>query len=238
VKHVNLIGATFLILTVGGSVTVSAQGRGRGRGRGEEEQNQVPAEEQQRRVQQEQQRTAQFRQRLDQQMQVMQRQNGELERQNRAAAYRAQQAYAAQLEQQRERMRAEREYEREPYISAPHTYRFIIAGRPRETNQFGVDILRQAVDYGYQQGYQAGRADRRDRWHSDYRSSPAYLDANYGYTGRYIDEEDYNYYFRQGFQRGYDDGFNSRYQYGSSVNGTAVILAAVAAAILGISLIH
>ena len=70
------------------------------------------------------------------------------------------------------------------------------------------------MNYGYEQGFRAGEADRQDRWRSDYRDSYAYQDANYGYTGYYVDQDEYNYYFRQGFSRGYEDGFNSRYQYG------------------------
>ena len=47
----------------------------------------------------------------------------------------------------------------------------------------------------------------------DYRNNWAYRDANYGYTGMYVDQPQYNYYFRQGFQRGYEDGYYSRSQY-------------------------
>jgi flagellar biosynthesis/type III secretory pathway protein FliH len=38
-----------------------------------------------------------------------------------------------------------------------------------ETNEYGADLLRQAVNNGYQEGFRAGEADRQDRWHSDYR---------------------------------------------------------------------
>ena len=44
----------------------------------------------------------------------------------------------------------------------------------------------------------------------DYRDSYAYRDANYGSSGYYLAQVDYNYYFREGFQRGYEDGFSSR----------------------------
>jgi hypothetical protein len=40
------------------------------------------------------------------------------------------------------------------------------------------------------------------RWHSNYQGSFAYQDANYGYTGYYVDQDEYNYYFRQGFRHG------------------------------------
>jgi flagellar biosynthesis/type III secretory pathway protein FliH len=101
-----------------------------------------------------------------------------------------------------------------------------------ETNQYGANVLREAVNYGYQQGFRAGEADRQDRWRSNYQDSYPYQDANYGYGGYYIDRDDYNYYFRQGFRRGYEDGYNSRYQYGSYSNGKYTILVAILGSIL------
>lgn len=90
------------------------------------------------------------------------------------------------------------------------------------------------MQYGYDQGYRAGQADRQDGWRSSYQTEPAYLDANYGYLGNYVAQSDYNYYFRQGFQRGYQDGYAARLQYGTNANGTVAILASVLAAILGL----
>jgi len=49
-----------------------------------------------------------------------------------------------------------------------------------------------------------------------------------------VSQDDYNYYFRQGFQLGYDDGFNSRYQYGSNSNGSYSMLGNVVSQILGL----
>jgi flagellar biosynthesis/type III secretory pathway protein FliH len=120
-------------------------------------------------------------------------------------------------------------------MTTPQSYRYVVGGNTRLTNQYGADVLKQAVNYGYQQGFQAGQADRQDHWASSYRNSAAYRDANYGYSGSYVDQSDYNYYFRQGFQRGYDDGYNSRNQYGQSLNGTNMILGAVLVAILGLT---
>jgi hypothetical protein len=74
----------------------------------------------------------------------------------------------------------------------------------------------------------------QDRWASDYRGSYAYLDANYDYGGYYVDEDDYNYYFREGFQRGYEDGYNNRHQYGRNSNGTYIILSVVLSQILNL----
>jgi flagellar biosynthesis/type III secretory pathway protein FliH len=94
-------------------------------------------------------------------------------------------------------------------------------------------LLRQAVNYGYQEGFRAGQADRQDRWRSNYQGSYAYQDANYGYNGYYVERDDYNYYFRQGFRRGYEDGYNSRYRYGRYYNGSYSILDAILAQVLG-----
>ena len=44
--------------------------------------------------------------------------------------------------------------------------------------------------------------------------------------------EDYNYYFRDGFRRGYDDGYDSRNRYGNCSNGKYSILLAIAGMIL------
>jgi hypothetical protein len=46
----------------------------------------------------------------------------------------------------------------------------------------------------------------------DYRDCYAYQDANFGYDGYYEDQGAYNHYFREGFRRGYEDGYYSRYQ--------------------------
>ncbi len=113
-------------------------------------------------------------------------------------------------------MQVQRDYRSDPYVITPHAYRYVISGTPRQTNQYGADVLRQAVQYGYDQGYRAGQADRQDGWRSSYQTEPAYLDANYGYLGNYVAQADYNYYFRQGFQRGYQDGYAAHLQYGTN----------------------
>ncbi|HXT04377.1 MAG TPA: hypothetical protein VN760_09360 [Casimicrobiaceae bacterium] len=105
----------------------------------------------------------------------------------------------------------------------------------RQTNQYGADLLRQAVSEGYQQGYGQGQADRQDGAGSNYRRAFAYQDANAGYTGAYVPQSDYNYYFREGFRRGYQDGYASTHRYGNYSNGTASILGTVLSGILGLT---
>jgi hypothetical protein len=183
----------------------------------------------------EQQRATQYRQRLDQQVRFSQQQAAQMQQQKRINEYRAQQQYLAQLRQQQLRLQTARNYSNDPYIRAAPSYRYVYSGTTRETNQYGADVLRQAVNYGYQEGVRFGQADRQDGLPANYRNSFAYQDANYGYSGYYVDQADYNYYFRQGFQRGYADGYNSQSQYGTSLNGTSSILATLLSSILGLT---
>jgi aryl-phospho-beta-D-glucosidase BglC (GH1 family) len=73
-----------------------------------------------------------------------------------------------------------------------------------------------------------------DGWRADYRSNWVYQNASYGYSGYYLDRGEYSYYFREGFRRGYEDGYYSRYQYGSYNNGSYSIIGAVLNTILGL----
>ena len=124
------------------------------------------------------------------------------------------------------------DYNNDPYFYTANNYRYDRGGQYYETNQYGANMLREGVSYGYQQGFLAGQADRQDGWQADYQDSYAYQDANYGYDGNYVSQDDYNYYFREGFQRGYNDGFYGRYRYGRRLNGKEIILGAVLGTIL------
>ncbi|QNP39745.1 hypothetical protein [Lysobacter solisilvae (ex Woo and Kim 2020)] len=125
-------------------------------------------------------------------------------------------------------------YYNDPYYYTPPSYRYLRAGRWYEVNRYSADLLRQAVRLGYDQGYRAGEADRYDGWRYDYRNNFAYADANYGYYGYYVDQAEYNHYFRQAFRRGYEDGYGRGYRYGRYDDGNYVILASVLQAILGL----
>ena len=89
------------------------------------------------------------------------------------------------------------------------------------------------MNYGYDEGFRSGQADRQDRWRSSYQDSYAYQDANYGYNGFYVDQDQYNYYFREGFRRGYEDGYRHRYQYGRYSQGKYSIQINLLGQILG-----
>jgi type II secretory pathway pseudopilin PulG len=110
-------------------------------------------------------------------------------------------------------------------------YRVYRNGSYYNTNQQGADLLRHAVNQGYQQGFQAGRADNRSGRNMSWSNSRVYQTGTYGYQS-YVDQSQYRYYFQQGFQRGYQDGTNTQYrddyngdfQYGRYDNGSPNIL--------------
>lgn len=140
--------------------------------------------------------------------------------QNRNEQYRSQQRYYDRMNDQRRHHGNNRnnDYYRGSYHYSPVIYRYSRGGNYYYANRYQADLMRQAINYGYEEGYYAGRADRMDRWGFNYRDAYAYQDANYGYSGYYVDRGTYNYYFRQGFSRGYDDGYYSRYRYGRHDN--------------------
>lgn len=124
------------------------------------------------------------------------------------------------------------------YYIRPAHYRYFHGGTWYTTSNYGADVLRQAVDWGYREGLRAGRADRYDGWPADYRDSIAWRDGGFGYGGRYVGRAEYAYYFRQGFQRGYDDGYFGRMRYGRYVDRDVVVAEAVIATILGLQLLR
>jgi hypothetical protein len=149
--------------------------------------------------------------------------------------YRFQQQYFERSRQQQLAFQNRHyDYNSDPYYYTAPSYRYYRGGRYYEINRYAADLLRQAINQGYEQGYYAGRADRQDHWRFDYQNSYAYQDASYGYDGYYVDPGDYNYYFRQGFQRGYRDGYYGRYRYGRYNNGAYLILGTVLNTILNL----
>src|SRR5204862_4626486 len=144
-------------------------------------------------IAQQQQRMAAYRQAMTQRQAISQRNAMILQQQNRNAQYRYQQQYYDRMRQQQIGFQNDRyNYNNDPYFYTASSYRYMRDGRNYETNRYGADTLRQALNYGYQEGLRAGRADQQDHWHSSYQSSYAYQDANYGYNGRYVQQEDYN----------------------------------------------
>lgn len=126
------------------------------------------------------------------------------------------------LNQRREQIRL-RNMRRQTANAETNRYRINRDGAYYQTDERGVELLKQAVNTGYQEGYRAGRNDRNSRRASSYNTSVVYRKGNYGYQS-YVESGQYQYYFKQGFERGYQDGFNSRYENGRNDNGAINIL--------------
>lgn len=189
------------------------------------------------RIEEQRRQQAQWRRDDDRRRAEYDRHRHNLERQRRDAQYRYQQEYwrrwlAAQARWNNHRY----DYDRDPFFYTPYNYRYSYGGRWYSTNSYGAEILRQAVRDGYREGWYAGQADRMDRWQFDYRNNYGWIDGSYGYSGRYVSHNDYRWYFRQGFERGYRDGYYGRYQYGRYDRDGAMILPAILGMILGFAI--
>ena len=164
-----------------------------------------------------------------------QRQAREMQqRRARAAREQARQQERYRREQQRQ-ARLNRNYNSRNGVAYANgsRYRVYRNGRYYTTDGRGAELLRQAVNPGYRQGYEAGRIDRANRRGSQWSRNDMYRSGTFGYQS-YVDRGQYQYYFQQGFQKGYDDGYFSRNRYGSYNNGSASILGSILGTILNI----
>ena len=153
-------------------------------------------------------------------------------RQDRRQAERYRQLYQQRVIDQQRRWLAYANHDR--YYSAPTSHRYRYNGRYWNTNRYGAELIRQAANEGYAEGIRAGQADRYDNWRFDYRDARAYRDGAYGYNGRYVSRDHYAHYFREGFRRGYEDGYYGRSQYGRHQNGQYFMIGAILSAIVGL----
>lgn len=193
----------------------------------------LSAPQQQQMISQQKERVVQYRQYTSAQKQKAATVAAQVQQQNRAQQYQYINDYNRRVWEQQQRYSSMSfNYGSDPYFYSSPIYRYQRDGRYYTLNQYGADLLRQAINDGYSEGFHAGRADRMDHWRADYQNSWAYQDASYGYSGYYLDRNDYSYYFRQGFRRGYDDGYYSRYRYGSNRNGSYSILGSLLTTIL------
>jgi len=144
------------------------------------------------------------------------------------AQQRAQQEYAEYQRSQRSGYRAYNRSGNNGY------YRVYRNGSYYQTDYRGAELLRQAVNSGYQQGFQQGQMDAQYRRNGSYYGNEVYRSGVYGYQS-YVDRSQYQYYFQQGFQRGYEDGFNNQYRYGSRSNNGINILGNILNGILNLT---
>jgi hypothetical protein len=120
------------------------------------------------------------------------------------------------------------------YDNLINDYRYYRGGNYYYTSSYGAQMIQNAINRGYEEGLYAGQADRQDGWGFNYQNSYGYQDASVGYDSYYVGLDEYNYYFREGFRRGYEDGYYGRYQYGSYRNGKYEILGTILQAIFSI----
>jgi len=146
---------------------------------------------------------------------------------------RYQQRYLEQLRRDQSRLQQWRYNDYGPY-----NYRYRRGSNYYQTSQYGAEMLQRAVNDGYREGFYAGQADREDGWGFNPQDAYGYQDASLGYDGYYVDLNEYQYYFREGFRRGYEDGYYSRSQYGRYSNGGYSILGAILEQILGLQLLN
>ncbi len=274
------VGTAFgMAVILGTSELANAQGRGRDKNQKDDQKQERKIEKQEEKIEKQRGRIDQNRYRIDRQRQAA------LIRQQNERYRQAQLRQAELLRQQNERYRLEqrrqatrnRQYTRSgndrsngngyyngnanANTNRNNRYRVYRNGSYYNTDQRGVELLRQAVNEGYRQGFRAGRNDLDGRRRISYSNSNVYQSGTYGYQS-YVNQSQYQYYFRQGFQRGYQDGANSRYrdqynndqynngqyndgygqndgynqqyQYGSSNNGVLSILGTILGQILNI----
>ena len=210
--------------------------RGRGRDWREDRGDRVSREQQRERFETARRQQAQWQREEDRRRSAYERHRHDLERQRRHAQYRYQQDYWRRWLAAQARWSDYYFDARDPFFYTPYNYRYGYDGRWYSTNRYGAELLRQAVRDGYREGWYAGQADRADRWRFDYRNNYGWLDGSYGYYGQYVSLGDYRYYFRQGFERGYSDGYYGRYKYGRYENGDAMILPALLGLILAFTI--
>lgn len=198
------------------------------------ERDRISDMERQRRIAEQQRQLADYRRQIAQHEALERQRALALQQARRTQAWRYQQAYWERRRAMQSAWLSNYRYDNDPYYWAPATYRYGRAGRDYMVTSYAADLLRQAVRYGYDQGVRAGEADRFDGWRNNYRDNFAYQDAGYGYNGYYVSPDEYSYYFRQGFQRGYEDGYGRAARYGRYDNGNYSILANVLQAILNL----
>ncbi len=113
-------------------------------------------------------------------------------------------------------------------------YRVYRNGSYYSTDYRGAELLRQAVNNGYRQGYSQGVNDRQYRRRYSYGDDGLYRSGTWGYQS-YVARDQYQYYFQQGYQRGYEDGYRSTRRYGYQSGNAYNILGSVLNTILNIA---
>lgn len=113
------------------------------------------------------------------------------------------------IEQQRqEQLRMQYERNRKPWEKNVR-YKVYQNGRFIFTDARGLEMLKQAVIRGYEEGFKNGQIDRKNRRRGMFNKSSIYRNGNIGFQ-KGIDMKQYQFFFQKGFSEGYEDGFNTR----------------------------
>lgn len=94
------------------------------------------------------------------------------------------------------------------------------------TNGRGADLLRHAITEGYRQGHAEGTVANQAGERLDWTRSDVYKNGSYGYQDL-VDRGQYKYYFREGFELGFQDGYNRRSDYGFNDRGKLKVMVSV-----------
>jgi hypothetical protein len=155
-----------------------------------------------------------------------------LQQQNRLSQYNFERAYWDRVREDHDRLQSWQFYN-----DAALDYYYLRGGQYYYTSLYGVNMLNDSINDGYQEGFLAGQADREDGAKYDFKDAFAYKDASYGYNGYWVDFGEYQYYFQKGFQDGYDDGYYNRSRYGSYIDGNYIINGSVLKGLVNFTLI-
>ena len=260
-KRLAVVTALGVVTILGTSELANAQGRGRGKDKNDDKNEQKI----ERKIEKQQEKTDRHRNDRGEQQRIWAQQQQQqqilIQQQRQQQIILQQQQRQAEWNRQNTRVRSGNDRSNgngyyngnaNANTNRNHRYRVYRNGSYYNTDQRGAELLRQAVNAGYRQGFEAGRRDLDGRRRISYSSSNVYQSGTYGYQS-YVTQSQYQYYFRQGFQRGYQDGANSRYrdqynnnnygqyndyeqqyQYGTRSNGVLSILGSILGQILNI----
>lgn len=101
------------------------------------------------------------------------------------------------------------------------------------TDYRGADLLRNGINEGYRRGFLEGEQNYKNRSYTGPRDSETFKTASIGYK-QFIDFDEYQYYFRRGFELGYYDAFDGVVRYSTMSDGQRNILDSVINGILDI----
>ena len=190
---------TIAVSTLGIVALLGISGTANAQRRGNQNQPQK-VEKKQEKVYKQPQKVEKKQDKINSQQYKIQQQRAELERQReiqRQQQIRLEQQRQAQIRNQRNRNDNYSNNRNNNQINN-RRYRVYRNGSYYQTDYRGAELLRQAVNRGYQQGFEAGQYDRSHRRNSGYYNSSVYRNGNYGYES-YVESEPISILFPERF---------------------------------------